>query len=208
MIRLAIGVEGETEEEFVKTVLAAHLRRRGVEPQPIKPRGRGGDISVSLLGEQMSRLQWNFDLVTSLVDFYGFRGRQQDETVEELEQRIDAEVDRLVGRDWDRSRVFAYVQRHEFEGLLFSEDDAFAALLDASPQSVQSLHGIRAEFLTPEDIDDGPATAPSKRINQLIPEYRKRTYGPLLAEEIGTGDNTRTVPALRLLGEPSRVVGQ
>ena len=185
MIRLAIVVEGETEEEFVKTVLADHLRSRGVEPQPIKPRGRGGDISVNLLGEQMSRLQWKFNLVTSLVDFYGFRGKQQDETVEELEERIDAEVDRLVDRDWDQSRVFAYVQRHEFEGLLFSRVDAFAALLDASPQSVQSLRGIRAAFVTPEDINDSPVTAPSKRIKQLIPEYRKRTYGPLLAQEIG-----------------------
>ena len=185
MIRLAIVVEGETEEEFVKTVLADHLRSRSVEPQPIKPHGRGGDISVNLLGEQMSGLQWSFDIVTSLVDFYGFRGKQQDETVEELEERIDAEVDRRVGHDWDQSQVFAYVQRHEFEGLLFSRVTAFAALIDASPQSVQSLRDIRAAFMTPEDIDDGPATAPSKRIKQLIPEYRKRTYGPLLAQEIG-----------------------
>ena len=185
MIRLAIVVEGETEEEFVKMVLASHLRSRGVEAKPIKSRARGGDISVAQLARQMSRLQWNFDQVTSLVDFYGLRGKRQYETVEELEGRIDTEVDSLVGHDWDRSRVFTYVQRHEFEGLLFSEVDAFADLLDLSASSMTSLYGIRAEFETPEDIDDGPDTAPSKRIMRLVPGYRKRTYGPLIAEKVG-----------------------
>ena len=185
MIRLAIVVEGETEEEFVKAVLASHLRSRGVEPQPIKPRGRGGNITVALLAEKMSKLQWNFDHVTSLVDFYGFRGRQQGETVEDLEMRVNTDVTRLVGSDSDRSRTFTYVQRHEFEGLLFSEVAAFSALLDLPSQSVESLRGIRASFETPEDIDDGPTTAPSKRIMQLVPGYRKRLYGPLLAEEMG-----------------------
>ena len=42
MIRLAIVVEGETEEDFVKRVLADHLRTRMVEPCPILPHGRGG----------------------------------------------------------------------------------------------------------------------------------------------------------------------
>ena len=81
--------------------------------------------------------------------------------------------------------MFTYVQRHEFEGLLFSEVDAFADLLDLSASSMTSLYGIRAEFETPEDIDDGPDTAPSKRIMRLVPGYRKRTYGPLIAEKVG-----------------------
>ena len=35
MTRLAISVEGQSEAEFVKQVLADHLRGRGVEPTPI-----------------------------------------------------------------------------------------------------------------------------------------------------------------------------
>lgn len=35
MIRLAISVEGQTEEEFVKTVLVGHLRPMAVEIQPV-----------------------------------------------------------------------------------------------------------------------------------------------------------------------------
>ena len=41
MIRLAIVVEGETEEEFVKRVLAAHLRAGGgTVPYPASREGR------------------------------------------------------------------------------------------------------------------------------------------------------------------------
>ena len=43
MTRLAVSVEGQTEEEFVKQVLAEHLRERQVESTPIvQGRARGG----------------------------------------------------------------------------------------------------------------------------------------------------------------------
>ena len=39
MIRLAISVEGETEEELVKRFIAKHLRTKGIVPQPILLKG-------------------------------------------------------------------------------------------------------------------------------------------------------------------------
>ena len=185
MIRLAISVEGQTEEEFVNGVLAEHLRGLGVEPQPIKVGGRGGSVSVERLAPEMATLYWSFDFVTSLVDFYGFRRRGTGETVEQLETRINEEVRKAIGRSWDQSRAFAYVQRHEFEGLLFSDTGAFAELTEASADSIAALRAIRAGFPTPEDIDDGRETAPGRRITGLIPRYRKRLHGPLVA--IATG---------------------
>ena len=93
MIRLAVSVEGRTEEEFVKAMLADHLRGRGVEPTPIligRARGGsgGGNVSVERLVPEMRDLYWSFDAVTSLVDFYGFRGRGDRETADELEERL------------------------------------------------------------------------------------------------------------------------
>jgi hypothetical protein len=43
------------------------------------------------------------------------------------------------------------------------------------------------EFESPEYIDDGEDTAPSKRIIKEIPEYEgmKASAGPLVAEKIG-----------------------
>ena len=189
VFRLAIVVEGETEEEFVKRVLASHLLSHDVIAQPIKPRGRsgpsGGTIRVERLAAQMNRLRWNFDVVTSLFDLYGFQGRKEQETVEDLEQRINTEIAQSTEENLDISTVFSYVQKHEFEGLLFSEVSAFTEVPNIPDGLIDSLRGIRAEFSTPEDIDDGPETAPSKRIIDLLPGYRKRLYGPILAEEAG-----------------------
>ena len=184
MIRLAISVEGQTEEEFVNTVLVNHLRPKDVEPQPILLGGTGGDVTVERLARDMARLYWSFDFVTSLVDFYGFRGRGSA-TVDELEKIIDAKVNDHVRRSWDQSRVFSYVQQHEFEGLLFSDVSGFAGLIDVPDGAVDALREIRAQFPTPEDINDSNDTAPSKRIVELIPRYQKVVDGSLLAEEIG-----------------------
>ena len=157
MIRLAISVEGQTEEEFSKSVLTAHLRAHGIEAQPIllgRVRGHGaggGNVSVGRLASEMAYLCRSFDAVTSLVDFYGFRDKR-DKTAEELEALVRGEVHRKIG--WDRNRVLPYVQEHEFEGLLFSDVDAFSAMVHTPPESVDLLRNVRTGFETPEDIND------------------------------------------------------
>ena len=181
MIRLAISVEGPTEEEFVKNVLADHLRSKGVEPQPIL---LNGNVTVERLASDIARLIWSFNRVTSLVDFYGFRDKNTA-TPEQLEQRILERVARKINRSWDQSRVIPYIQKHEFEGLLFSNVDAFANAIDATEESVEELRSIREKFPTPEDINDNSETAPSKRIVKVISQYEKVVYGSLIAMEIG-----------------------
>lgn len=183
--RLGISVEGETEEEFVKEALATHLQSRGIYATPVllgRARRRaqsGGSVTIDRLAREMRHLRHSFDAVTSLVDFYGFQGkgtRSPDGLVQAIRDRI--------GRRDDES-VFPYVQMHEFEGLLFSDVDAFQAVFRDAP--VDDLRSIRSMFHTPEDINDNAMTAPSKRIGRLIRGYRKRLHGPMLAVEIGLG---------------------
>lgn len=173
MIRVAVSVEGQTEEEFVKQVLAEHFRRNGAELTPIqlgKARGGagGGNVSAPRLAVEIANLSYNFDIVTSLVDFYGFQGKGR-RTVDELEALIAEQARNRLGEDWRENKVIPYVQRHEFEGLLFSDLDAFEAVLGVPQQSARELRAARAGFATPEDINDGRSTAPSKRIVQCIP---------------------------------------
>ncbi|WP_419934492.1 DUF4276 family protein [Candidatus Palauibacter sp.] len=185
MIRLAISVEGVTEEDFVKRSLGPHLRGRGVHATPIllgRARGTargGGDVTVDRVVNDMQRLRHSHDAVTSLVDFYGFRGKGT-KSVDDLLRVI---ADRIG--ESGHGFVFPYIQMHEFEGLLFSNVEAFESLLPQAP--VDALRSIRAGFGTPEDINDSPTTAPSKRLERLIPGYRKRWDSPDLAEEIGLG---------------------
>ena len=119
--------------------------------------------------------------MTSLVDFYGFRGRES-ETVEELEGLL---IQRIRGEVPDEGNAIPYVQKYEFEGLLFSDVTAFRAVTRVSDRCISALREVRARFPTPEDIDDNPYTTPAKRIVGAIPHYRKRVHGPLVAREIG-----------------------
>ena len=187
MIRLAISVEGQTEEAFVKDVLANLLRQSDIEPYPIligRARSNnqgGGNVSVQRLVSDMVRLHHSFDAVTSLVDFYGFREREEP-TVEALEERLVREI---AARIPNARQLLPYVQKYEFEGLLFSDAAAFRAIGQTTDQSIESLLAIRRQFATPEDINDDPNGAPSKRIENAVSGYRKRLHGPLVAREAG-----------------------
>ncbi|MBE0437714.1 MAG: DUF4276 family protein, partial [Methylomicrobium sp.] len=81
------------------------------------------------------------------------------------------------------SRFIPYVQMYEFEGLLFSDPEALAKSIDYG--LAKRLMGIRDEFNTPEDINDSPVTAPSKRLKRLYPQYDKPIHGSLAALEVG-----------------------
>ncbi len=188
MIRLAVSVEGQTEEEFIKRVLAPHLQARGVATQPVllgRARNQsvgGGNVTKERLVSEMVHLKHQFDAVTSLVDFYGFRGKGEH-SADELECLIRRNIEERIGPQGDKA--MPYVQRHEFESLLFSDVDAFSVLPDISPRIVRALRGIRADFSTPEDINDGTSTAPSQRIKDTFPRYRKTLHGPLIAAQLG-----------------------
>ena len=125
----------------------------------------------------MRPLSGSFDAVTSLVDFYGFRdkGRMLPYVLlRAIRNRVSQSDQRLV---------LPYVQLHEFKGFLFSKVEAFGRILPDAP--ITKLKLIRSEFGRPKDINDHPEAAPSKRIESLIPHYRKTLHSSLLALEIG-----------------------
>ena len=132
----------------------------------------------------MADLYYSFDAVTSLVDFYGFRDKG-DKGVQDLEAELLDGIAERVGGDWNARKVVPYVQRHEFEGLLFSDVEAFGTQIDFPRDCVPTLRTVREQFATPEDINDHYETAPSKRIASVIPRYRKVFHGAVLAGKIG-----------------------
>lgn len=190
MIRLAVVVEGHTEKEFVTRVLGRHLQGSDIAATPILlgvgRRARGGNVTAARVSLDMSRLYWHFDFVTSLVDYYGFRGKGE-RTVEELEALLREKTLQRLSRHRDPRKILPYVQRHEFESLLFSDVTAFEKLPDAPTGLQDSLREIRSQFGTPEDINDDPETAPSKRISKVMPRYRKAANAAGLVAEMGLG---------------------
>ncbi len=198
MSKVLILVEGQTEEEFVVNVLAPHLATFGVFPIPViiptrNPQGsepsiKGGSASWRKIKKTLLGLlnDSSAAMVTTMFDFYM---RPEDwpgndslligscyDHVRHLEEACNQEI--------SHQKFSSYLSLHEFEALLFAAPETFA---NSFPELNlrDALFAIRAQFQSPEEINDDPATAPSKRIKELCPIFRKRSDGPIIALEIG-----------------------
>jgi hypothetical protein len=207
MTRLLIHVEGETEETFVKEVLTRHLRGCGYERVGARLVGnarlrqrRGGIRAWSSVRADIVRhLREDAGAIaTTLVDYYALprtgdkawpgRDRAAGLSFElkavTVEQEIESDLTAFMGADFNPRRFIPFVVMHEFEGLLFSDCGAFSRSI-GHPELKTDFQKIRDDFKTPEEIDDSPVTAPSKRVQKLIPNYEKPLLGTLAALAIG-----------------------
>ena len=190
MIRVCIICEGPTEVEFVTRCLEPYLRPSGVSAYGTVlsaklRRHPGGRVTVGRLAKKISLHYREADRVTTLVDFYGFQDRGG-------RSRAELEADILAGAarvtmGYDARFVLPYVQMYEFEGLLFTDPQAFEWVEDGwNDNTKRRLEAVTQEFSSPEDINDSRETAPSKRIERIFEgTYSKTEHGPLIAESIG-----------------------
>jgi hypothetical protein len=207
MCRLLIHVEGETEETFVNEVLAPHLY--GLGYQKISARLVGNSRNRDRRGGIKSWATVRVDilnhlkedpgcLATTMVDYYalpkgdpnGWPGRLDAERKPFLQKAptvqgaLQADIQAELGEGFDARRFVPYVMMHEFEGLLFSNCERFAKGI-GRPELQASFQEIRNAFSSPEEINDSPYTAPSKRVAALVPGYEKPLLGSLAILEIG-----------------------
>lgn len=90
-----------------------------------------------------------------------------------------------------------YVQVHEFEALVFVDLDHLPSQFpDGEADGAPNLLCAAVGNLSPEEIDDGDATAPSKRLVAAVPAYekRKRRAGPAIAARSGVDKLKRACP--------------
>jgi hypothetical protein len=79
-------------------------------------------------------------------------------------------------------RFVPYIEMHEFEAMLFSNVHMLAEIAEID---VMELEKIIEAFNSPEEINDDPNNAPSKRIQTLKKGYRKVAMGKTVSEAIG-----------------------
>lgn len=138
-------------------------------------------------------------VATTMVDYYalphagpgGWPGREESEALGTAEKKgqfvqnaVRDDLATEIGHRFDSSRFVPFIVMHEFEGLLFSDCTAFTRLV-GRPELKPVFLKIRSQFASPEDINDSPDTAPSKRIRKFMPEYQKPLFGVLAMLEIG-----------------------
>ncbi len=200
-MRLHVLVEGHSELEFVRKVIEPHLGQRqvAVHAQAVetsrdscgrKARGGGNwgkwlrDLK-RLTGQQKgneTRFTTMFDLYGLPSDFPELAQHSGDRDTARRATHLEQAMSRAVD-DW---RLIPYLQRHEYETLVLAGFDELRTLL-IEKDDVSGFERLQSDLanLSPEDVNDGRESAPSKRLQRLIPSYRKTDHGVRVPMKIG-----------------------
>lgn len=196
-IEVIAVVEGKTEQVFIEKLLAPYLGHKNIgmrATQVSKPGSKGGDVKFSRVERDLrNHLKQRDDTyVTTFIDYYGTNEWPGLEKLDSSsEPAIIAEtlntfaktamLDLLPSQNVSH-RYIPFVAVHEFEALLFSDATILADELNVDPQAVINI--IEA-CGGPENINNSPQTAPSKRLKTLNSRFKKTTTGISIAERIG-----------------------
>jgi Domain of unknown function (DUF4276) len=214
LIRLHVLAEGQTEESFVNEVLAPELGAHDIFADAHRITTgrrhgrlfRGGLTDYEHLARDlilwMKQDQHQESWFTTMIDLYrlpiNFPGRGSvplTVAAHDRVARLEAELSKdMIARLSDlpvSRRLIPYIQLHEFEALLFSDPSAFLEAYPGNQMAVERLKAIRAQFHSPEEIDETPGGAPSKRILGVLPDYQKPVAGLLVAQRIGLAEIRR-----------------
>jgi hypothetical protein len=200
MIRLHAVVEGQTEETFVNNVLAPQfgpldviVDAHRVTTGRMKARTfRGGLLKFSHLRRDLDLWMRQDDhpdsWFTTMIDLYAlpddFPGFASCAQVCDPIQRAEC-LEAEFEHDISHRRFIPYIQAHEFEALLFAEPRQFGIAFPGATTQIDDLVSIRNQFPSPEHVDDGFDSAPSKRILRVFPGYKKTVASPEISAQIG-----------------------
>lgn len=201
MIEVLVVGEGQTEETFVRDVLAPELEPLGISLQPrliqTSPGAKGGALTAGRVMKFLrNTLRERADTcVTTLFDLYGLHADVPGVEISRTETdplrrclRIEKALNEAAVKvsGCQPERFFSHIQPYEFEALLFSDVSRFGEAHGDWRPYVRTLEQARAGAATPEHINDGAETHPSARLRNLLkPRYDKVLYGSGIATLIG-----------------------
>ena len=193
MKRLIFIVEGETEEMFVNSMLKPYFLKSGfnntLQCFKIK-RSNGGMQKYSYVKQDILRVIYEQEaIVTTMFDFYAlpstFPGQTDIKDINNhlekvlyLEKKMKEDLE--VSQRTSFGNYVPYIQLHDFEALVFTSEKGFEQLFEHSEMNYKGISELIKQYPNPEEINDSPQTAPSKRIKKLIPGYQKVLFGNLL----------------------------
>ena len=195
-MRLYILCEGQTEESFVKEILSPYLQILDIYAKPIicetkrtaSKKYKGGVSKYSKIRAELEILCKGDPtaFTTTMLDYYKLPrdtpGKDSMGDIYEVAQGIEVAVKSNLG---GLRNLLVNLTLHEFEGLLFSDVNAFQGVAKADNNIVMELRRIKSGFPSPEHINDSEMTAPSKQIKKILPEYSKTLNGIEIAKRIG-----------------------
>jgi Domain of unknown function (DUF4276) len=204
MARLYLFAEGRTEQTFAGNLLKPHLANYGVfmhNPVLIahaRRKGkihRGGGRKYTPMKNDILRFlaqERDADVFfTTMIDLYGihadFPGLNEAEKRRHIPEERVKFLEQQFAQDIDDPRFVPYIQLHEYETYLFSDPTCFGHFYNHHANEIAALKAVADGYASPELINDGEHSAPSKRIIARLPDYEdaKSAVGPQVAEQIG-----------------------
>jgi hypothetical protein len=200
--RLHILAEGQTEEAIARNVIAPFFSSGeshvtfSVCPTS-RPAGgpafKGGISTWAKLHPVLRNLlrDSSITVLTTLIDYYGFpkdgpgmphrpQGSPR-QRVEHVEQALSAAV--------GDSRFLPHLALHEIEAWVLADCARLGEFMGNNGPAEQ-LQRLVTQAGSPEEVNDGVDTAPSKRILKAYPRYLKTADGPRVIAAAG-------LPAIR-----------
>lgn len=194
MKNVYIYCEGPTEESFINKILYPYFLNIGIAIYPIicttkrtaGKKYKGGVSDYGKIKKELTMLckSHSREYVTTMFDYYAMPVNTPGINCDELDlmKRMNL-IEAAINTDIGQKNCKFHFMVHEFEGILFSNPDSFEIIADE--KVVETIQKIRDSYPTPEHINNSPQTAPSKRLEALIPNYAKVKNGALLSEHMG-----------------------
>ncbi|MDF2156484.1 DUF4276 family protein [Algoriphagus sp. CAU 1675] len=202
MKRLVFIVEGDTEIILVQNHIVPYLIGLGftisMHAQTIttnrKQHKKGGVTDYAKFKNEVIRTfaQGNV-IITTLIDFFrlpnDFPGYTSNSN---LIHQVEASIHEDFGNNPD---FIPYIQRHELEALMFSGREGFELVIDQGDQ-LAKIDQILNTYSNPEDINNDPETAPSKRLIKIF-GYDKTGDGEMILEMLGIDQMLQKCPRFK-----------
>lgn len=206
VLHLHILVEGQTEEIVAKQVIAPYFSNDDIYVTVSvhitkRPAGgaayRGGLANWSKVRRELQLLlrDSSISLLTTLFDYYAFptdAPGMADRPSDSPYVRVKHVEQAMYSAIGDR-RFLPNLVLHEIEAWVLSDCARLGDVM-GDVAGAEALSRMVQTEPSPELIDENPDTAPSKRILNAYPRYRKTIDGPLVIADAGLASIRKSCP--------------
>ncbi len=195
--KINILVEGQTEESFVKNILHPYFSPKNIFLIPTilttkknlrGPNHKGGITSYKQVKNDLLPLfnDSSAKIVTTMIDYYalpddfpGFSQRPEGSSYKRVKFLEDK-----FSKDIYKKKFIPYLQLHEFEALVFANYENLSTAFPGKASKLNEVKAIVNKFDSPEEINENPNTAPSKRLQKIFGNYRKIFHSQLVLQNV------------------------
>lgn len=204
--RLVFIVEGDCEVAFIKKKVIPYLYASAVRHgegwamtvQKIttnrKLNKSGGNVSYAYLRNEINRVtaQEGGVWITTFMDFFRL---PKDFPSYSTDSKDIGKIEEGIKENVGYEQFLPYIQKYEFETLLFSSLEGFRYVLD-DEALLNKVKKIIADYPCVEDINGGSETAPSKRLGHIW-NYDKVPDSDIILSELQIEDILKKCPRFK-----------